>query len=497
MNLSYGWSLHFLVLLCSTVRPQENPEMTKCYDELGCFSTGGVFYDPVHRPVSSPPEDRSKVNTAFMLFTRENGAGHVLPWSSSLDDVRSSPFDASRATKIIVHGFLVNIFLVSWMMDMATAFLLEGDYNVFVVDWNGGNGMPYTQATANCRLVRAEIALLITKLQEAFGVDPMSIHIVGHSLGSHIAGYAGKRINKVGRITGLDPAEPYFQYMPPQVRIDRSDADFVDIIHTDGSPFLENLVEGMGMSEPVGHLDFYPNGGEHMPGCEDLTKAAKLVFSGLTFDDKFATLTCNHQMAVEYFTESIIENQCLPVAHACFSDELFDRGWCADCGLDGSKCAPLGFHADRWRRFKDDSSSVRMFLNTNSRPRYCLFQYFVLVHMADIPGAPTINGHLYLTLRGTNGETILKVTPNAVELRPATSYRFTPTTRFDVGEVTEMLLRYVSADFLYKPRIYVQEVQIRSMNAAAPQRTGEPTERLCPTVTNGIQSDQSVPLVPC
>ncbi|XP_064479571.1 pancreatic lipase-related protein 2-like isoform X2 [Ornithodoros turicata] len=497
MNLSHGWSLHFLVLLFGTARPQANPGMTKCYDELGCFSTGGVFYDPVHRPVNSLPQDRSKVNTAFMLFARENGAGHVLRWSSSLDDVRSSPFDASRATKIIVHGFLDNILIVKWMMDMATAFLLEGNYNVFVVDWKGGNGMPYTQATANTRLVGAEIALLITKLQEAFGVDPMSFHIVGHSLGSHIAGYAGERINKVGRITGLDPAEPYFQHMPPQVRIDRSDADFVDIIHTDSSPFKENLIEGFGMSEPVGHLDFYPNGGEQMPGCGDITKAAKLVLSGLSISDKFAALTCNHHMAVQYFLESINENRCLPVAHACLSNELFDSGWCAECGLDGSKCAPLGFHAGRWRRFKDDSSSVRMFLDTSSRPRYCLFQYFLSVHMANIPGAPIINGRLYLILRGTNGEAMLTLTPNVLMLRPATSYRFTPTTRVDVGELRAVLFRYVSADFLYRPRIYVQEVRISSMNVDAPQRTGEPTERLCPTVTNGIQSDQSVHLLPC
>lgn len=76
-----------------------------------------------------------------------------------------------------------------------------------------------TQATANTRLVGLEIAYLIKKLQEDHGLRPEDVHLIGHSLGAHTAGYAGQQIPGIGRITGLDPAEPYFQGMGPSVRL--------------------------------------------------------------------------------------------------------------------------------------------------------------------------------------------------------------------------------------------------------------------------------------
>ena len=71
----------------------------------------------------------------------------------------------------------------------------------------------------------------------------------------------------LGRISGLDPAEPLFQGMPPEVRLDPGDAKFVDVIHTDSKEFYKG---GLGMEQPVGHVDFYPNGGKAQRGCQNL-----------------------------------------------------------------------------------------------------------------------------------------------------------------------------------------------------------------------------------
>lgn len=70
--------------------------------------------------------------------------------------------------------------------------------------------------------------------QKNYEYSAKQVHIIGHSLGAHTAGYAGAMVPGLGRITGLDPAEPFFQGMPAHVRLDPTDAELVDVIHTDG-----------------------------------------------------------------------------------------------------------------------------------------------------------------------------------------------------------------------------------------------------------------------
>lgn len=60
------------------------------------------------------------------------------------------------------------------------------------------------------------------------------IHLVGHSIGAHIVGLAAKQL-EIGRLSvvvGLDPALPLFDLKNINERIEKSDADYVEIIHT-------------------------------------------------------------------------------------------------------------------------------------------------------------------------------------------------------------------------------------------------------------------------
>ena len=80
------------------------------------------------------------------------------------------------------------------------------DCNVILVDWYTGSLPPYVQAAGSTRLVGVMIAELIKFLisQTQSSVD--LFHVVGFSLGSHVAGYCGRRLKKDGfaleRITG-------------------------------------------------------------------------------------------------------------------------------------------------------------------------------------------------------------------------------------------------------------------------------------------------------
>uniref|UniRef100_A0A6V7JJ22 phospholipase A1 n=1 Tax=Bracon brevicornis TaxID=1563983 RepID=A0A6V7JJ22_9HYME len=108
------------------------------------------------------------------------------------------------------------------------------------------------------------VAKLIEFLQIQSNVSLSRVHILGHSLGAHAAGFAGASLSgNIGRITAMDPARPGFEspiYKDQKDRLDPSDAAFVDVIHT--------CAGTLGFSRALGHADFYPNGGTFsQPGC--------------------------------------------------------------------------------------------------------------------------------------------------------------------------------------------------------------------------------------
>lgn len=67
-------------------------------------------------------------------------------------------------------------------------------------------------------------------------------------------------------LTGLDPARPAFEdCIGPENHLDRTDAEFVDIIHS--------CAGFLGFKNPIGHVDFYPNGGSPpQPGCTEISQ---------------------------------------------------------------------------------------------------------------------------------------------------------------------------------------------------------------------------------
>ncbi len=140
----------------------------------------------------------------------------------------------------------------------------------------------------------------MNELKLNIGLDPATnVYLVGHSLGAQTSSVAGRWGQKtfgwkVGRITGLDPAGPFFYLFGNFLQA--GDAAFVDIIHT--SAFRVEADAGLGRlgyPTPTADLDFFPNGGTDQPNCE--------LAPGEVPDP--AAPSCMHQSALWFYDATL------------------------------------------------------------------------------------------------------------------------------------------------------------------------------------------------
>lgn len=77
------------------------------------------------------------------------------------------------------------------------------DCNVIVIDWNAGASTDYIRAVRYVPLVGAKVGELLDWLN-TLGVPFSNFHILGHSLGGHVAGISGRSATRgvVEYITG-------------------------------------------------------------------------------------------------------------------------------------------------------------------------------------------------------------------------------------------------------------------------------------------------------
>ena len=79
-------------------------------------------------------------------------------------------------------------------------YTMQEDVNVVIVGWNS-IALWYPTSASNTRVVAAEVAWAVRRMQESTGADPGNMYCIGHSLGAHSCGHVGKSIT-LGRITG-------------------------------------------------------------------------------------------------------------------------------------------------------------------------------------------------------------------------------------------------------------------------------------------------------
>ncbi|XP_044765632.1 lipoprotein lipase-like [Coccinella septempunctata] len=239
----------------------------------------------------------------YYLYTKKNKDTPYLIENNDVSELANSKFNHKKRVVFIIHGWN-NDYTSSVNTLVKGALLDNADVNVIVVDWGKLANKNYFTARFSVRKIGQFVGQFINNITEKYKKSYKDFVIIGHSLGAHVAGVAGANTKqKVDYIVGLDPASPLFTLHNIDDRLDTTDADFVEIIHTSGGR--------LGFLSPIGHADYYPNGGTSQPGC---------------FLDVFGS--CAHSRSYMYFAESIRDKVREFRAFKCDSYSHFKKGKC-------------------------------------------------------------------------------------------------------------------------------------------------------------------------
>ncbi|KAJ2942632.1 hypothetical protein O0L34_g2100 [Tuta absoluta] len=252
----------------------------------------------------------------YRLYTKYNKEKYVILDDSAMPvnnstDPRILENLRNGTVKIVTHGWESSGDR-SAVIGIKDAYLnteYSENYNVIAVDWGSiAESILYPIVAIQTSPVGVSVGSFIDELSKSYNISAANIHLIGHSLGAHVMGNAGdaSKLN-VGRITGLDPARPLFEFpeMPNSVKLDPSDGKFVDVIHT--------CRKVLGVTQPTGNADFYPNDGfAPQPGCSD----SFAIFEA-----------CSHSRSHMLFADSIRRPTSYP-AYNCSDWSAFESDKC-------------------------------------------------------------------------------------------------------------------------------------------------------------------------
>lgn len=430
------------------------PNTTICYDELGCFENSAPFnntgnYLPIHPDL---------IGTEFLLFSRANPTEYQTLTYKDLTSIQDSKYNRNLPLKFIIHGFSNNRETL-WIKKLKDAILKKDNVNVIVVDWGAGAEFPlYNNASSNTRLVGRQVCLLVKAVQKVFyesQPSDLKIHCIGHSLGAQTCGYASSHCGSTfDRISALDPAGPFFEDTHPMVRVDPTDAKFVDVIHSNAGTLLSG---SFGFIAPTGHIDFYPNGGRQQPGCPGLSALIGGIFGSNALDPT-KEASCSHNRAIAFFTESI-ENTCGFTAFQCGSTGSYDKGECFKCEEQG--CPQMGYYADK---FKNRGT---YYLTTNDQSPFCGSLHFAEMFVS--PKMDKTAGDTTMFLLTRDGKNITKVfTSKDDDIKQGDTVRKAFILRADMADVQEVEFYYAKRPkFLFSdvsPKLFFDKFRITNID---------------------------------
>ncbi|XP_040003796.1 phospholipase A1 member A isoform X3 [Xiphias gladius] len=280
-------------------------------------------------------QQRLKLQVQYLLLTRGN-VDCAQTFNQESLAKQPSYFNASRPTKVIVHGYRALGSKPSWVKELAGALLRAQDVNVLVVDWVYGASFAYNLVVENYKEVALQISVLINQLQK-HGCKLESFHFIGISLGAHVAGFVGTLFEgKIGRIT-----------------------DF-------------------GISIPVGHVDFFLNGGKDQTGCARSRFASIFVYFPV-----YGYVICDHMRALHVYM-STLNGSCLLKGIPCSSYEDFLKGHCVDCDVFRGTCPAIGLSGNSGIAISPIPKEQKLFLLTTSSPPFCVHHILLKLEVSPL-----------------------------------------------------------------------------------------------------------------
>ncbi|XP_051985417.1 lipoprotein lipase-like [Xyrauchen texanus] len=364
-------------------------------------------------------------------------------------------FKTEAQTFIIIHGWSVAGLFESWIYKLVTAlFEREPSANVIVVDWLDRANNHYPTSAENTRLVGADVAKFVNWLEE-LEYPLKNVHLLGYSLGAHVAGVAGNLTNhKINRITGLDPAGPSFENANSLRRLSPDDATFVDVLHTNtrGTPDLS-----IGIQRPVGHVDIYPNGGTFQPGCS-IQHTMKLIAT-YGFYNMDQIVKCSHERSVHLFIDSLVNHAQQSWAYRCSSKDAFNKGLCLSCRKN--RCNKLGYNVNKIRTTRN----TKMYLKTREITPFKVFHYQIKFHVFSDKNTTMLEQPMKVSLFGTTDERDdISVTVPVMFTNSTIS--FLVTCDRDVGELLMVNIQWEKDSYLYgffsTNRLMIRRMRIKS-----------------------------------
>ncbi|XP_077283180.1 lipase member H-like [Arctopsyche grandis] len=227
---------------------------------------------------------------------------HIYNISKAVSLLSDNAFRKDYRTVLYVHGFNDKPGRLTGPR-IVEAYQARGRHNILLLDSSSLVTLEYFRSSRAVRYAGIRLGKVLSQFYNSkFNMD--TLDLVGHSLGAHLLGFAGKTYLKstgklLPRITGLDVAGPCFKGANPDGRLSKDDAEFVQVLHTNAG--------SLGMRVPIGHIDFYINGGRNQPpvfgliclmGCShdrviDIWKFAVL------YPNKFVGIQCSKLKEVE------------------------------------------------------------------------------------------------------------------------------------------------------------------------------------------------------